>query len=125
MSGYNTSEIALARDVVKHLSPDMLCIADRGFFGRDLWRQARETGADLLWRVRSDIDLPVETVLPDGSYLSNWHSYRSKRNKEQPIPVRVIEYRLGEHPDSGGTIYRMATSLLDPCLLYTSDAADE
>lgn len=92
MAGYKASEVALARDVIDHLKPDMLCLADRGFFGRDLWKQAMETGADLLWRARMDIRLPVETLLPDGSYLSHLSSHRARRKKENPIPVRVIEY---------------------------------
>jgi hypothetical protein len=37
----------------------MLLLADRGFFGVDLWQKAAATGADLLWRVRKDIVLPM------------------------------------------------------------------
>ena len=29
-----------------------LCLADRNFFGFELWNQAHSTGADLLWRVK-------------------------------------------------------------------------
>ena len=32
----------------------MLVLADRGFFSYALWRKAIGTGADLLWRVRTD-----------------------------------------------------------------------
>ncbi len=113
MSGYNTSEVALARDIVDRLFPEMLCIADRGFFSYGLWKQARETGADLLWRVRSDIILPVEDILPDGSYLSHLSSYRAKRGKEPPISVRVVEYQLDNPQNSEDVVYRIATSLLD------------
>ena len=114
MAGYGTSEIALAKQIIGNLKPDMLCIADRGFFGRDLWRQARETGAELLWRVRSDIKLPVVTELADGSYLSQLSSYRADRQNEEPIDVRVVEYSLESNPGQEDMVYRVATSILDP-----------
>lgn len=123
MAGYRTSEIALARDVINDLKPDMLCIADRGFFSRDLWRKARETGAELLWRARNDNILPVEKILKDGSYLSYLHPYRSKRLKEPSIPVRVVEYSLGDGDEQDGTIYRIVTSILDPKKAPAEDLA--
>jgi hypothetical protein len=63
-----TGEHALAGEVFASLRPGML-LADRGFFGVALWRGAAATGADLLWRVRKDIVLPVIEQLPDGSSL--------------------------------------------------------
>src|SRR3978361_661654 len=48
------SETTLAHAVVPALRPGMLCLADRYFFGYALWRTAVTTGADLLWRVRSN-----------------------------------------------------------------------
>ena len=52
MADYATSEIALARTVLPCLEKNMLCLADRGFFGYRMWTQAVGTGAALLWRVR-------------------------------------------------------------------------
>ena len=40
------------------LQPDMLCLADRQFFGFALWQQACATGAALLWRIKKNIRLP-------------------------------------------------------------------
>ena len=40
LGAYHTGEVTLAADVVPHLRGDMLCLADRGFLGFDLWRQA-------------------------------------------------------------------------------------
>jgi hypothetical protein len=114
MSAYSTGEVTLAHDVIKNLQPDMLCLADRGFFGYSLWQEARKTGADLLWRVRSDIRLPVEKRLSDGSYISLLSTYRSKRAKEKPVPVRIVEYRVEGVDRADDTVYRLATSLLDP-----------
>jgi hypothetical protein len=114
MASYNIGEATLAHDVIKCLRPDMLCLADRGFFGRELWKAARKTGADLLWRARAGIYLPVEKVLPDGSYLSSISTDRSKRVKQTPIPVRVVEYRVEGVERGEDSIYRLVTSLLDP-----------
>ena len=46
---YATGEVTLAAAVVPTLTPEMLCLADRGFVGFDAWHQARATGAALLW----------------------------------------------------------------------------
>ena len=58
MGAYRTSENALAREVLPRLEPGMLCLADRGFFGRAQWERARSTGAELLWRVKAKQVLP-------------------------------------------------------------------
>jgi hypothetical protein len=64
---YGTGETTLARSVVKHLTPDMLCLADRGYVGFELWCQAAKTGAAPLWRVRRNQVLPCIERLEDGS----------------------------------------------------------
>ncbi|WP_234375455.1 transposase [Streptomyces sp. CB01373] len=87
--------------------------ADRGFCGLDLWRAAKAGGADLLWRVRSVVVLPVLETLADGSYLSEIVAARDNYRRADPERVRVIEYTLG--PRGGdGTVYRLITTLLDP-----------
>src|SRR6202041_2048886 len=58
MAAYATSEVVLAKTVLPNLGKGMLCLADRGFFGFEMWKQAAATGADLLWRVRKNIVLP-------------------------------------------------------------------
>ncbi|MDD4616744.1 MAG: IS4 family transposase [Alphaproteobacteria bacterium] len=123
MAGYPVGEVTLAHGVIKHLQPDMLCLADRGFFGYALWQEARKTGADLLWRMRADIRFPVEKVLPDGSYLSSMSTLRSKRNHEKPIPVRIVEYCIEGVEGAKKTSYRLATSLLDPDQAPAEDLA--
>ena len=42
------------------LAPGMLCLADRNFFGYEMWRQRCATGADLLWRIKTNARLPCE-----------------------------------------------------------------
>lgn len=113
MADYGTSELALAREVVETLGPGMLCLADRAFFGFDLWQQATARGAELLWRVKINRRLPCLQRLPDGSYLSRITPSRTHRAQRSPITVRVIEYTLEGIADAEPR-YRLVTTLLDP-----------
>ena len=107
-------ETTLARGVLAALRPGMLCLADRYFFGHALWRAAAETGADLLWRVKSDLGLPRETVLADGSYLTTLYpSKKDRRHRTGGVRVRVVEYRL-EGVAGAEPLYRLLTTILDP-----------
>jgi len=110
---YSDSEATLTRAVLPALRPDMLCLADRGFMGFDLWRETLTTGAALVWRAKGNMKFPVEERFADGSYQSTlrWN-YNCRATDRTPIPVRVIEYELpgvtGAEP-----LYRVVTSLLD------------
>lgn len=111
---YATGEITLATAVLRALRKGMLCLADRNFFGFALWVQARSTGADLVWRVKTNARLPREHPLADGSYLSRiYPSERDRRHQRHAVTVRVIEYRLHGVTEAE-PIYRLVTSLLDP-----------
>jgi hypothetical protein len=113
MADYATSEVALAKTVLPSLGKGMLCLADRGFFGFEMWKQSAATDADLLWRVRKNIHLPCEKRLPDGSYLSRiYSSQQDQRRGRNGIMVRVIEYRL-EGVEGAEPFYRLATTILD------------
>lgn len=113
VDAYATGEITLAKKVLPCLRKGMLCLADREFFGYQLWKQARATGADLLWRVKKNMRLVCEKRLPDGSYLSRiYPSERDLRHKTNGIVVRVIDYRL-EGVEGAEPIYRLVTSILD------------
>ena len=114
MDGYRTGEITLAKAVLPRLRSSMLCLADRNFFGFELWQLARGTGADLLWRMKKNMRMACEQRLPDGSYLSHvYPSQRDRRNKTNGIVLRVIDYRL-EGIEGSEPIYRLATNILDP-----------
>jgi hypothetical protein len=113
MGGVDTGEITLAREVLTSLVTGMLCLADRNFFGFELWNQARATGADLLWRIKKNLRLPCEKRLPDGSYLSRiYASPKEQRHGQNGVVVRVIEYRLEGIPGTE-PIYRLLTTILD------------
>lgn len=91
LGGCRISEATLAREVISHLEAGMLCLADRYFFGFELWQKACATRADLLWRVRRNAVLPCLKRLPDGSYLSRIYAYRQKHRTTDGIDVRVID----------------------------------
>jgi hypothetical protein len=112
---FRTGEWALCIDLLPRLQPGMLCMADRGFNGFEQWRDARATGAELLWRCSSTRQLPVQQLLADGSFLSVIRPTGVGRVEatEQAITVRVIEYAL-PGVDDGQPRYRLLTTLLDP-----------
>jgi len=113
MADYNTGEITLAKAVLPSLRRGMLCLADRQFFGFQLWNQARSTGADLLWRAKKNMRLSCEKRWPDGSYRSCiYPSERDWRRKTNGVVVRVIDYRLEGVADAE-PVYRLVTTILD------------
>ena len=113
MDGYATSEIALSKKVLPGLKKGMLCLADRNFFGFQMWTQAAATGADLLWRVKKNMRLVCEQRLPDGSYLSRiFVSEKDWRHKTNGVVVRVIDYQLDGVADAE-PLYRLVTTILD------------
>jgi len=123
LGNYGTSENTLAEAVVGRLRQGMLCLADRGFFSSKLWHRARAGGADLLWRVKKDLRLEREQVLPDGSYLSRLYPSAQARQKgEEGVSVRVIEYRL-EGVAEAEPSYRLLTTLLDPAAAPAEELA--
>ncbi len=107
-----TSEMDLAWQVIESLKEGMLCLADRYYFGYDLWQAASRTKAHLLWRVKTNLILRPEKFLPDGSYLASiYKSSSDRKNKRNGILVRVIEYKFKWI--RGTSSYRLITTLLD------------
>jgi hypothetical protein len=115
IGAYRSGEWGICQPLLASLKPGMLCLADRGFNGYEHWRQARATGAELLWRCMSNRQLPVRRVLSDGSYLSAICPPVKGRAQAaaQAIEVRVIEYALPGSPDAQPR-YRLLSTLLDP-----------
>jgi hypothetical protein len=114
-AGKGTGEQALARDLLPQLEQGWLLMADRNFYCWKDWCAAADAGAELLWRVKSDIVLPVLELLPDGSYRSVLLAPRIAGRRRQALLgaaqlgrdldpgqaryVRVIEYEI---PDRDG-----------------------
>lgn len=107
-------ERTLAAGVLAELSPDMLCLADRGFYSYALWKRACSGGAQLLWRMKANARLPVKTRLSDGSYLTAMLDREDAQ--AEPITARVIEYEIDD-PGRGSAEqqrYRLLSTMLDP-----------
>jgi hypothetical protein len=111
---FKRSEVAMAATLLPaKLTPDMLLLADRNFYGFKLWQAADATGAKLLWRVQASVGLPVERRLSDGSYLSTVYDGKDRARKFGTT-VRVIDYRLQNAATPTQDRYRLVTNLLDP-----------
>jgi hypothetical protein len=146
VDAYSVGEKTLAQRLYPRLRADELLTADRGFYSWQAWDTAAATGAGLLWRAPTQLDLPVVAVLPDGTYLTVLikPSIRGRRRErllaaaragldltdintvpdafdERALPVihlaRVIEYDVPDRAGNGtGELIVLLTSILDPGL---------
>lgn len=108
----NVGETTLARGVLGGLGPGMLCLADRNFYSGALWAEAAATGAELLWRVKSDLTLTREHTFDDGSWLATTGARDARHGHSHT--VRVIEYALEDPGRGGASGYRLITTITDP-----------
>jgi hypothetical protein len=117
----SAGERELAENVLPFTEPGMLVMFDRGFYRYAFYAQARDTGADLLFRVSSNLKLPVLQRFSDGSHRS------AITSKNMPTPttqgearwkiaiknateVRVIEYQF---PNRSSETYRLITTITE------------
>lgn len=115
MGPLNRSENVLADELLGGLEQGMLCLADRGFYSFERFKNASATGAQLLWRVRANMLLPREQQLPDGSYLTRVYANQAgQRADRDGRLVRVIEYQLDDGVSDPQQRYRLLTTILDP-----------
>jgi len=113
LGGYEKGETTLCKEVIPFLRKGMLCMGDRNFYGFKMWKEAEETGADLLWRVKKNLRLPCMKRLSDGSYQSKvYESEKDRRQDRNGITVRVIEYTIEDVIDAE-PIYRLMTTIMD------------
>jgi hypothetical protein len=108
--------------IMRAFEEGMLVLADRGFFSYDLWKEAVATGADLVWRLAENVEVPVLERLPDGSYRSELLSSQLKKDlrrgrkrrihDDDRLPVRVVEYMVDNREGSTETI-RLITTIMD------------
>ncbi|WP_194900154.1 IS4 family transposase, partial [Catenulispora pinisilvae] len=132
-AGKGSGEQSAAMALVELLDADMLCLADRLFYGFELWCAAADTGAGLLWRIKDGIELPVVADLGDGSYtslvfakgtaagirvrlLAAARAGRDVSAGGQARLVRVVEYYVnGRTPaPAGRELICLITNLTDP-----------
>jgi hypothetical protein len=129
--GAGSGKQTLAGRLYARLDCDWLLIADRNFYTWAGWKAARAGGAQLLWRVKADLRLPVIEMHPDGSYASvliNPMIRGTARQQlietaraggdldpEQAMVVRVIEYTVPDREGDGtGELIALITTITDP-----------
>ena len=114
----------------RKLSPGDLLLADRNFLSHGLLADVLAAGVHVLWRAKSDVDLPVLEVLPDGTWLSRIADPAASRRMRRRgalrsdipgITVRVIEYTVtSEDGSETSETFTLVTDILDPALLITA-----
>ncbi len=121
---YTSSEQAMAAQLLPgKLAPNMLVLADRNFYGFRLWKAACESGAKLLWRVKSNLILNREQELPDGSYLSTVYDSQDRR-RQSGVKVRVIDYTLVASAKPVEDSYRLVPNILEHEAAPAQELAD-
>jgi hypothetical protein len=116
VGGLAVGEPSMLEELLPRLEPGMLLLADRGIFSYSLWRKAIGTGADLLWRVRTDRSGPQPEYLadlPDGSWLAQLRRSTGPDRRLPPMRVRVIDFSIDDGRENP-TGYRLFTTVLDP-----------
>ena len=128
---WSTGEKTLANRLYPRLNRDEVLTADRNFYSFQAWGLAAGSGAALLWRAPTQLDLPVLRILPDGSYLSvlvdpKIRGVRRKRliaaagngedlDATQAHLVRVVEYDVPDRDGNGtGELIVLLTTIVDP-----------
>jgi hypothetical protein len=131
VTGKGSGEQSLARRLYGRLGDDWLLIADRNFYTWADWKTAAATGAQLLWRVKADLSLPVIEMLGDGSHSSVLINPKIRGtarrvlieaaragqdlDPEQAVRVRVIEYTVPDrNGDGAGELIALITTITDP-----------
>jgi Insertion element 4 transposase N-terminal len=138
--GKGGGEQSLARELLPQLQQDWLLIADRNFYCFKDWCAAADTGAALLWRVKSGIRLPVLELLPDGSYRSvlagpkiTWNKRKALLDaaargdgleEDQARYVRVVEYEVPDREGDGtDALIALVTTITDARLAPARELA--
>jgi len=110
---YTSSELALSKVLVDRLEPGMVLLADRGFTGFALWKQASATGADLVWRARNNVKPRHIETFEDGSWLGELRAKNDRLTTEHVV-VRVVDYTIDDGRDAPMGPFRLFTTLVDP-----------
>jgi hypothetical protein len=149
VGGFAVGEKTLASRLYPQLRRDELLTADRNFYSFHAWDLATRTGAALLWRAPTGLQLPVIKALSDGSYLSVLitPAIRSPRRRaailavagelvEQDVPpeaeldpseahlVRVVEYDVPDRDGDGtGELIVLLATILEPAAARADELA--
>jgi hypothetical protein len=124
---YAVSEVALSEALLPRLPKGVLLLMDRGLSYYEQVRLVRQRDSHVLARVKAEQRaLPVEDVLPDGSYLSHiYPSFNDRRAGRGGIPVRVIRYTHNDPGRDGcGEASCLLTTVLNPSELSAPEAIE-
>jgi len=122
LGAYTTSEVALSKALIDRLQPGTVVLADRGFCGFDLWKRAAATGADLLWRAKTNTTPRCIETFEDGSWLGELRANNS-RLKTEHVVVRVVDYVVDDGRGDPSGPYRLFTTITDPSEASATDLA--
>jgi Insertion element 4 transposase N-terminal/Transposase DDE domain len=121
MGGLHLGETSLAPSLARSLGPGMLLLVDQGLASLELWHIFQATGAELVWRCRQDVKLPVLEVFDDGSWRSELGSGHPRSRR---VAVRVVDYRLNDPGRTGEQDgYRLITTIGDPAQAPAAELA--
>jgi Insertion element 4 transposase N-terminal/Transposase DDE domain len=149
----NLGERTLAQRLYPRLRGDELLTADRNFYSWQAWDTAQATGAALVWRAPTQLDLSVVRVLSDGTYLTVLikpavRGARRERlraaaragldladpsvvpdafdDRGQPVVhlARVVEYDIPDREGNGtGELIVLITTITDPADAHADELA--
>jgi hypothetical protein len=131
LDAYAVGEKTLAQRLYPRLLPDELLTADRNFYSWDAWALASRTGAALLWRAPTQLDLPVVRALYDGTYTTVLINPKIRGRRREQILVaaqaghdldpeqahlaRVVEYDVPDRVGNGtGELIVLLSTIVDP-----------
>jgi hypothetical protein len=121
----NHGEQSMVATLLRSLTPGMLLLWDRNFFGFELIDRVLQRGSHLLARVKtSQLILERLRTLADGSYLSKiYRCYYDRIKDRNGRIVRIIEYVHNDPTRPGcGQKHRLLTDLLEPADLPACEA---
>jgi hypothetical protein len=138
---YAVGEKTLAKPLYGRLRPDELLTADRNFYSYEAWGEAVASGAALLWRAPTQLELPLVEVASDGTYASvvvNPKLRGARRDRvlaaakagtkldpQDGYLVRVIEYNVPDREGNGtGELIVLLTTIIDPHDAKADELAD-
>jgi hypothetical protein len=123
LKAHRCNERTMVAGLLKHLTPEMLLLLDKGFFSYELWRELDARGVKVLARVTTQMVLRPIHELPDGSYLAKLYKGDYNRKKDRDgVVVRVIRYTLDDPQRVGhGEEHVLITNLLDDALYPSID----
>lgn len=117
---YHDGEITLAKKLVQHVSPDMICLADRNFYSFDFFKALDERKAALLFRLQRGMSFFPEEQLSDGSYVVTLYSSADEK-KEHGLRARFFQYKVNGAKSK--ETYFMLTNIMDPKIASAQELA--